>query len=270
MTPTCPCARPGRRPLGPRSEIKNVNSFRFVERAIGYEIERQIDLIESGGKVVQETRLYDPDRHETRPMRDKEDADDYRYFPDPDLLPVAGRRGVRRRGFAAGCRSCPTRGATGLAGQYGLGAADAAQLVSYREVADYFEAAVEAAGSAGSAGSADAARLTANWVNGELAGALNREGLRIDEARVTAGQIGRLVRRIADGTVSGRMAKAVFDAMWGSDEEPDAIIEARGLRQVTDAGEIEGLVDAVLDAHPAQVDSTSAARRRSSGSSWGR
>ena len=246
----------GSQTLGPRSEIKNVNSFRFVERAIGYEIERQIDLIESGGKVVQETRLYDPDRHETRPMRDKEDADDYRYFPDPDLLPVAvGEAFVAE--VRDGLPELPDARRDRLAGQYGLGAADVAQLVSYREVADYFEAAVEAAGSAGSAGSedaADAARLTANWVNGELAGALNREGLRIDEARVTAGQLGRLVRRIADGTVSGRMAKAVFDAMWGSGEEPDAIIEARGLRQVTDAEEIEGLVDAVLDAHPAQVD----------------
>ena len=246
----------GSQTLGPRSEIKNVNSFRFVERAIGYEIERQIDLIESGGKVVQETRLYDPDRHETRPMRDKEDADDYRYFPDPDLLPVAVDAAFVAE-VRDGLPELPDARRDRLAGQYGLGAADAAQLVSYREVADYFEAAVEAAGSAGSAGSedaADAARLTANWVNGELAGALNREGLRIDEARVTAGQLGRLVRRIADGTVSGRMAKAVFDAMWGSGEEPDAIIEARGLRQVTDAGEIEGLVDAVLDAHPAQVD----------------
>ena len=240
----------GSEALGTRTEIKNVNSFRFVERAVGYEIERQIDLIESGGKVVQETRLYDPDRHETRPMRDKEEADDYRYFPDPDLLPV-----TLDEAFVAevrgGLPELPDARRDRLAGQYGLGAADAAQLVSHREAADYFETAVEAAVETG--GSADAARLTANWVNGELAGALNRDGLRIDEARVTAGRLGRLVRRIADGTVSGRMAKAVFDAMWASGEEPDEIIEARGLRQVTDAGEIERLVDAVLDAHPAQV-----------------
>ena len=234
--------------LGTRTEIKNVNSFRFVERAIAYEIERQIDLIESGGEVVQETRLYDPDHHETRPMRDKEEADDYRYFPDPDLLPVA-----IDEAFVAGVRAAmpelPDARRERLAGQYGLGSTEAAQLVSHRETADYFEAAVEAAGSV-----ADSARLAANWVTGELAGALNRDGLRIEEARVDAGQLGRLVRRIADGTVSGRMAKTVFDAMWASGGEPDAIIDARGLRQVTDAGEIERLVDAVLDAHPAQVE----------------
>ena len=237
--------------LGTRAEIKNVNSFRFVERAIAYEIERQIDLIESGGEVVQETRLYDPDHHETRPMRDKEEADDYRYFPDPDLLPV-----TIDEAFVAGVRESlpelPDARRDRLVEQYGLAAADGAQLVSHREVADYFEAAVEAAIEAG--GSRDAARLAANWVNGELAGALNRDGLRIAEARVDAGQLGRLVLRIADGTVSGRMAKTVFDAMWASGGEPDAIIEARGLRQVTDAGEIERLVDAVLEAHPAQVE----------------
>ena len=238
--------------LGTRAEIKNVNSFRFVERAITYEIERQIDLIESGGEVVQETRLYDPDHHETRPMRDKEEADDYRYFPDPDLLPVAHRRGVRRGGArepagAPRCAAGPARGAS-----TGWGPVEAAQLVSHRETADYFEAAVGAVIEAG--GSRDAARTAANWVNGELAGALNRDGLRIDEARVDAGRLGRLVRRIADGTVSGRMAKTVFDAMWASGGEPDAIIDARGLRQVTDAGEIERLVDAVLEAHPAQVE----------------
>ena len=237
--------------LGTRTEIKNVNSFRFVERAIAYEIERQIDLIESGGEVVQETRLYDPDRHETRPMRDKEEADDYRYFPDPDLLPVA-----IDAAFVAGVRDAlpelPGARRERLVDTYGLGAAEAARIVSHREVADYFESAVEAANEAG--GSRDAARLAANWVNGELAGALNRDSLGIDEARVDAGQLGRLVRRIADGTVSGRMAKTVFDAMWASGGEPDAIIEARGLRQVTDAGEIERLVDAVLKKHPAQVE----------------
>ena len=237
--------------LGTRAEIKNVNSFRFVERAIAYEIERQIDLIESGGEVVQEPRLYDPDHHETRPMRDKEEADDYRYFPDPDLLPVA-----IDEAFVAGVRESlpelPDARRDRLAGEYGLGPAEAAQLVSHRETADYFEAAVEAVIEAG--GSRDAARTAANWVNGELAGVLNRDGLRIDEARVGAGRLGRLVRRIADGTVSGRMAKTVFDAMWASGREPDAIIEARGLRQVTDAGEIERLVDAVIEAHPAQVE----------------
>ena len=237
--------------LGTRTEIKNVNSFRFVERAIGYEIERQVDLIESGGEVVQQTRLYDPERHETRPMRDKEEADDYRYFPDPDLLPVS-----IDEAFVAAVRDAlpelPDERRARLAGQHGLGAAEVAQIVSQRETADYFEAAVAAVIEAG--GSRDAARLAANWVNGELAGALNRHARRIDEAPVGAGQLGRLIRRIADGTVSGRLAKTVFDAMWDSGGEPDAIIEERGLRQVTDTGEIERLVDAVLDAHPAQVD----------------
>ena len=236
----------GSRTLGTRTEIKNVNSFRFVERAIDYEIERQIDLIDSGGEVVQETRLYDPERHETRPMRDKEEADDYRYFPDPDLLPVT----VDEAFLAAVRDSLPelpdARGER-LSSEYGLGAADAAQLVSYRETADYFEAAVAAAGGS------DTARLTANWVTGDLTGALNREGLRIEAAPVDAGRLGRLIRRIADGTISGRMGKTVFDEMWASGGEPDAIIEARGLRQVTDAGEIERLVDAVLDAHPEQI-----------------
>ena len=239
--------RAGSGALGTRTEIKNVNSFRFVERAIGYEIDRQIDLVESGGEVVQETRLYDPDRHETRPMRDKEEADDYRYFPDPDLLPV-----IVDDAFVAevrdGLPELPDARRERLVREYAVGAAEAAQLVSYREAADYFEAVVEEAGGPGTA------RLAANWVIGELTGALNREGLRIEAAPVDAGRLGRLVRRIADGTISGRMAKTVFEEMWRSDGEPDAIIEIRGLRQVTDTAEIEQLVDAVLAAHPAQVE----------------
>ena len=237
----------GAETLGTRTEIKNVNSFRFVERAIGYEIERQIDLLESGDEVVQETRLYDPERHETRPMRSKEEADDYRYFPDPDLLPVAVDEA-----FVGAVRAempeLPEARRARFIGEYGLGVVEAAPLVTSRETADYFEAAVAAAGSPATA------RRVARWVVGELAGALNRDGLRIDAAPVGAGRLGRLVRRIADGTVSGRIAKTVFDAMWESEAEPDAIIEARGLRQVTDTGEIERLADAVLDAHPAQVE----------------
>ena len=235
------------RTLGTRTEIKNVNSFRFVERAIGYEIERQIDLIESGGEVVQETRLYDPERHETRPMRDKEEADDYRYFPDPDLLPVTVDQALVEEVRDALPELPDARGER-LVREYGLGAADAAQLVGQRETADYFEAAVAAAGGT------KASRLAANWVTGELTGALNREGLRIEAAPIDAGRLGQLVRRIADGTISGRMGKTVFDEMWHSGGEPDAIIETRGLRQVTDEGEIERLVDAVLDAHPEQIE----------------
>ena len=239
--------RAGSRALGTRTEIKNVNSFRFVERAIGYEIERQIDLVESGGEVIQETRLYDPERHETRPMRDKEEADDYRYFPDPDLLPVAVDEAFVARARASLPELPDARGER-LAREYDLGAAEVAHLVSQREMADYFEKAVESAGGAG------AARLAANWVTGELTGALNRDGRRIEDAPVGAERLGRLVRRIADGTVSTRMGKTVFDEMWTSGGEPDAIIETRGLRQVTDEGEIARLVDAVLDAHREQVE----------------
>ncbi len=246
----------GAQALGVRTEIKNVNSFRFVERALEYEIERQVDLLEAGAEVVQETRLYDPERHETRPMRLKEEADDYRYFPDPDLLPV-----VLDEAFVDEVRAAlpelPEARRARLARDYGLAAAEAAQLVSSRETADYFEAAAGAAGAAGASGGADGApdtaRLAANWVIGELAGALNREGLDVAAAPVGPERLGRLVGRIADGTVSGRMAKTVFEAMWRSGDEADAIIEAQGLRQVTDSGEIERLVDEVLDAHPDQA-----------------
>ena len=237
----------GSRTLGTRTEIKNVNSFRFVERAIGYEIERQIDLVESGGDVIQETRLYDPERHETRPMRDKEEADDYRYFPDPDLLPVVVDEAFVTQVQGALPELPDARGER-FAREYGLGPAEVAQLVSTREIADYFEATVASAGGIG------AARLAANWVTGELAGALNREGLRIEAVPVAAARLGRLIRRIADGTVSARMGKTVFDEMWASGGEADGIIETRGLRQVTDAGEIARLVEAVLEAHPEQVE----------------
>ena len=238
--------RAGAEALGTRTEIKNVNSFRFVERAIAYEIERQIDVLESGGRVVQETRLYDPGRHETRPMRDKEEADDYRYFPDPDLLPVAVDEAFVEE-VRSGLPELPDARRERFAAEFGLPAGEAARLAASRETADYFEAALEAAGSRG------AARLVAAWVVGELAGALNRGGLTVGAAPVGPGRLGRLVRRVADGTISGRIAKTVFDAMWESDEEPDAVIEARGFRQVSDAGALERLADAVLDAHPGQV-----------------
>ena len=237
----------GAEALGTRTEIKNLNSFRFVERAVAYEIERQVDVLEAGGEVVQETRLYDPERHETRPMRDKEEADDYRYFPDPDLLPVAVDEAFVAE-VRSGMPELPDARRERFAADFGLPAGEAARLAASRETADYFEATVEAAGAR------DAARLAAAWVVGELAGALHRGGLDVGASPVGPGRLGRLVRRIADGTISGRIAKTVFDAMWGSDEEPDAIIETRGLRQVSDAGEMERLADAVLDAHPVQVE----------------
>lgn len=239
--------RAGDEQLGTRTEIKNVNSFRFVERAIEYEIERQIDVLEAGGKVVQETRLYDPDRHETRTMREKDDADDYRYFPDPDLLPIALSEAFIEE-MKASLPELPDARRERFEREYRLGTTEAEQLVQSRPTADYFEEAVR------EAGSADAARLVANWIIGDLTGALNRAGMTsVADAPIDAPRLGRLVQRIADDTISGRTAKTVFEEMWASGEEADAIIEAKGLRQVSDAGEIERLVEAVLDEHPEQV-----------------
>ena len=195
--------RPGE-PFGTRAEIKNLNSFRFIERAINHEVERQIDIIESGGKVVQETRLYDPDRNETRSMRGKEDANDYRYFPDPDLLPVEITpefiESVR-----ATLPELPDAKKARFMEAYKLSAYDADMLTQSRDVADYFEAVAQACGDA---------KLAANWVNGELAAALNRANLEIAAAPVTADAFAGLLKRILDNTISGKIAKEVFDAMW--------------------------------------------------------
>jgi len=236
--------RAGDEALGTRTELKNLNSFRFVERAIAYEIERHIDILESGGRVVQETRLYDPDANETRPMRTKEEAHDYRYFPEPDLLPLElddayiekTRRALpelpdaRKRRFEA---------------EYGLRLYDASLLTASREAADFFEAAVSASGGD--------ARACANWMTGELTAALNRSGLGIEQSPVSPEMLGAMVRRINDGTISGKIAKEVFEAMWASEGDADSVIESRGLKQVTDTAEIERMVDEVLARHPEQV-----------------
>ncbi len=236
----------GERELGTRTELKNINSFRFVERAIDFEIERQIDVLESGGEVVQETRLYDPERNETRPMRGKEEAHDYRYFPDPDLPPMvlddALVDAVRQT-----LPELPDAKRRRLTDRYGLGADDAQQLTASRETAEYFEAAVDAAG-----GDAQA-KPVANWILGELSSFLNRDGIDIDAAPVEAAMLGGLIRRIADGTVSGKIAKDVFAAMWQGAGDADAVIDQRGLRQITDSAQIETVVDEVLAAHPEQV-----------------
>ena len=236
--------RPGEEAFGTRCEIKNVNSFRFVEKAIEVERLRQAEILESGGSVKQETRLYDAERNETRPMRSKEVAHDYRYFPEPDLLPV----GISE-GFVAAVRAelpeLPAQKVQRFRSRFGLGAYDAAQLAASRELADYFEA---AAGEAGDAKSA------ANWVLSELLARLNRDGLEILACPVPATALGALIRRIQDGTISGKIAKTVFEAMWAGEGEADAIIEARGLRQVADSGAIEQLVDAALAANAAQVE----------------
>ena len=234
----------GQKELGTRSELKNLNSFRFIEKAINFEIERQIELIEDGGKVVQETRLYDSDKDETRSMRAKEEANDYRYFPDPDLLPVeideAYIDAVRDT-----LPELPDAKRQRFIDEYGLKDEDASILTTSRALADYFEAAA-AAGSA-------KAQMVANWVMGDLSAALNRDGVDIEASKIAAADLAGLLDRIADNTISGKIAKEVFDAMWAGEGTADDIIEARGLKQITDTSAIEAVVDKVIAANPSQV-----------------
>jgi aspartyl-tRNA(Asn)/glutamyl-tRNA(Gln) amidotransferase subunit B len=234
----------GEEAFGTRAEIKNVNSFRFVERAIRHEVERQMDILEDGGRVVQETRLYDADRDETRPMRSKEVANDYRYFPEPDLLPV-----VIDDAYVADIREAlpelPTAKRHRFMHQYALSAYDAGVLSASRALADYYEAVVV---------SCRDPKIAANWVQVELLGQLNRAELGIDASPVSAEQLGGLIGRILDNSISGKIAKQVFEAMWQGEGSADAIIEARGLRQVSDSGELEAMVDQVIAANEAQVE----------------
>ncbi|MCW8918777.1 MAG: Asp-tRNA(Asn)/Glu-tRNA(Gln) amidotransferase subunit GatB [Gammaproteobacteria bacterium] len=234
----------GQEEFGTRAEIKNLNSFRFVERAVEYEMERQIAILESGGKVVQETRLYDPDRDETRSMRSKEEANDYRYFPDPDLLPV-----VVTDEFIEAVRATlpelPDAKRQRYIGELALSEKDAAGLTAANATADYFEALLAASGCE--------AKLCANWVMGELSAALNRDGLAIEASPVSAAQLGGLLQRIADNTLSGKLAKEVFEAMWQGEGSADAIIEQKGLKQITDSGAIEAIIDEVIAGNAAQV-----------------
>jgi len=232
----------GQEEFGTRAEIKNLNSFRFVEKAINFEVERQIELIEDGGTVVQETRLYDSDKDETRSMRSKEEANDYRYFPDPDLLPVEISDEFMEQ-VKAGMPELPQAKAERFQQQYGLKAGDVELLTSSRATADYFEAV---------AGKADP-KLAANWVAGELGGALNKEGLDIGESKVGADALAALIERISDNTISGKIAKEVFAAMWAGEGTADEIIDAKGLKQITDSGAIEAEVDKVIAASPEQV-----------------
>ena len=235
----------GREKFGTRAEIKNLNSFRFVEKAIQYEIARQIDLIESGGKVVQETRLYDSDRDETRSMRSKEEANDYRYFPDPDLLPLE----IDEEFIAevrASLPELPDEKAARFGRDFGLSAYDAGVLSASRELGAYFEAVVANLG-------APHAKLAANWVMGELASALNRDNVEITASRVAPAGLSGLLVRIVDGKISGKIAKEVFEAMWSEGKSADSIIDAQGLEQITDAAAIEGVIDAVIAANPRQL-----------------
>ena len=230
--------------LGTRAEIKNLNSFRFVERAIEFEIERQIDLIEAGGKVVQETRLYDPDKGETRSMRGKEEANDYRYFPDPDLLPL-----VIDEAFIAAARAglpeLPDAKKRRFTTQYGLSAYDAGVLTTSRALADYYEATVAALGGE--------PKLCANWVMGDLSAFLNKDNRDIAASPVSPARLAGLLRRIQDRTISGKIAKEVFEALWAGEGDTDAIIEKRGLKQITDSSAIEQVIDEAIAANPEQL-----------------
>jgi aspartyl-tRNA(Asn)/glutamyl-tRNA(Gln) amidotransferase subunit B len=231
--------------LGTRAEIKNLNSFRFLERAIEYEVRRQVEILEDGGTIVQETRLYDPDRDETRALRTKEDAHDYRYFPDPDLLPLeVSDQWVDE--VKAALPELPQAKRERFVAHYGLTPYDAAVLTGSREMADYFEAV--AAG-----GDARVVKQSANWIAGNLSARLNEEGLDITRSKVSSAHLRGLVDRIVDGTISGKIAKDVFDAMWAGEGDAPAIIEARGLKQISDTGEIEKIVDGVIAANPQQA-----------------
>jgi aspartyl-tRNA(Asn)/glutamyl-tRNA(Gln) amidotransferase subunit B len=236
--------RKGAEQFGIRTETKNINSFRYVQQAIEFEVERQIGVLESGGTIVQETRLFNPDTGETRTMRTKEDANDYRYFPDPDLLPVLCTpeyiEAVR-----ATLPELPDARRQRFMSQYELSAYDAATLTSETAIADYYEAVVSASGSE--------PKLCANWVSTDLLGALNKAGKAITESPVTAAQLAGLLKRISDRTISGKIAKDVFEAMIAGEGEADAIIQARGLVQITDESAIVQAIEAVMAANPGQL-----------------
>lgn len=235
----------GQQTFGTRTETKNLNSFRFVERAINYEIERQIEILEGGGSITQETRLYDANKDETRPMRSKEAANDYRYFPDPDLLPLdidaAFLQAVRED-----LPELPDEKKHRFMVHYGLSAYDAGVLIVSRELADFYEAVVVACGGQ--------AKLAANWVMGDFSALLNKDGCELADSPVDAAMLGGLLARIEDDTISGKIAKEVFEAMWAGEGDADAVIEARGLKQITDVSAIEGIIDEIIAANPAQLE----------------
>ena len=237
--------RHGDETLGTRTELKNINSFRFVERALHHEIERQIAVVEDGGNIIQETRLYDPERDQTRSMRSKEEAHDYRYFPDPDLPPLV----ISEDDLEQLRRELPELPDARLArfiSDYGLGADEAVQLTSQKEIADYYENAVTKAGGE--------TRLTANWINGELMAWLNRSDTVLTDSPVSPTMLGQLVQRIQDETISGKIAKEVFQAMWNGEGNADEVIASRGLTQITDSSAIEQAVSDVIARFPEQSE----------------
>ena len=234
----------GETELGTRTEIKNINSFRFVEKAINYEVQRQQDIIQDGGRIVQETRLYDARRDETRTMRSKEVANDYRYFPEPDLLPI-----VIDQAFVNSIRATlpelPDAKKTRFAKEFGLNDYDASVLTNNRDMADYFECVAKSSGDA---------KLAANWVAGELQALLKKNNWEIKESPIQADRLATLIARIKDNTISGKIAKAVFEAMIEDSSNVDDIIEAKGLKQITDIGEIAKLVNEIIANNPEQVE----------------
>jgi len=245
----------GQEEFGTRAELKNINSFRFVERAIDIEVERQIDIIEGGGKVIQETRLYDPDKNETRSMRSKEEAMDYRYFPDPDLLPVVvSKQHIEE--IRSTLPELPAAKKARFMESFGLSKDDAEVLTSSKDMADYFETVN---------GACDDAKLSANWVNSELSGYLNKENMDITDSPVNADMLGGLLARIKDNTISGKIAKEVFAAMWNGEGSADDIIDKKGLKQITDSGAIEAMVDEVLANNPKQVEDYKAGKEKMMG-----
>ncbi len=259
----CDCnvsVRPkGQTEFGTRAEIKNVNSFRFIERAINHEVQRQIELIEDGGKIVQETRLYDPNKDETRSMRSKEEANDYRYFPCPDLLPVVIEQSLLDE-IRASLPELPVEKRARFEREFGLSAYDADVLAASRELADFFEAVQRVCGDA---------KLAANWVMGELSSLLNKDNLEIEQSPVSAEQLGGMIQRIKDDTISGKIAKMVFEAMAAGEGSADEVIEKKGLKQVTDSGAIEKMLDEVLAANAEQVEQYRASDEAKRGKMFG-
>jgi aspartyl-tRNA(Asn)/glutamyl-tRNA(Gln) amidotransferase subunit B len=242
----------GEAKFGTRAEIKNVNSFRFVEKAIEYEIERQIELLESGGKMLQETRLYDSDKNETRPMRSKEEAMDYRYFPDPDLPPLVIDDAFIRE-VEATLPELPDAKRARFVKQYGLSPYDAGVLTASRAMAKFYEQAVSASSQP---------KLAANWISSELSGYLNRDNRDITQSPVSAAMMANLVKRIADNTISGKIAKDVLEALWNGEGDVDTVIEKKGLKQITDSGAIGKVIDEVIAKNPKQLAQYRAGQER--------
>ncbi len=238
--------------LGTRREIKNLNSFKFMTQAIEYETRWQIETLEDGGKIQQATVLFNPDTGETRSMRSKEEANDYRYFPDPDLLPLVITEADKAR-VSADMPELPAAMKARLEAQYGLSSYDASSLTSSRDLADYFIATISAGAEA---------KQTANWVMGSLSAKLNSEDKSISNSPISAEQLAQLLKRISDGTISNNAAKQVFEAMWQGEGEVDAIIAAKGLKQESDSGAIEAIIDEVLAANAAMVEEFKAGKEK--------